>query len=83
MNRLFSPLFIIKAKHKYVITRAHTKGPLMNRHNGLAISDERRELLDQFQFLNVNYSVFQRRGDNELAPGNSDDTSFNECRGNA
>ena len=55
----------------------------MNRHNGLAISDERRELLDQFQFLNVNYSVFQRRGDNELAPGNSDDTSFNECRGNA
>jgi NAD-dependent dihydropyrimidine dehydrogenase PreA subunit len=24
----------------------------------------------------------QRRGDNELAPGDSDDTSFNECRGN-
>ena len=54
----------------------------MNRHNGLAISDKRRELLDQFQFLNVNYSVFQRRGDNELVPGDSDDTSFNECRGN-
>lgn len=61
----------------------HTqKGPLMNKHNGLAISGSRRELLDRFQFLNVNYSVLQRRGDNELAPGNGTDTSFNERHGN-
>lgn len=54
----------------------------MNKHNGLAISGSSRELLDRFQFLNVNYSVLQRRGDNELAPGNGGDTSFNERRGN-
>lgn len=39
-------------------------------------------MLDRLQLLNVNYSVLRRRGDNELAPGDSSDTSFNESHGN-
>lgn len=39
-------------------------------------------MLDRLQLLNVNYSVLRRREDNELAPGDSSDTSFNESRGN-
>lgn len=63
-------------------THTHTQGPLMCKHNSVAIISERGAMLDRLQLLNVNYSVLRHWGDNELAPGDSSDTSFNESRGN-
>lgn len=48
----------------------------------MAISSSRAKTLDRLQLLNVNYSILRCWGDNELAPGDSGDTSFNESRWN-
>lgn len=68
--------------HACTHTDTHTREALMSKHSSVAISGERWRMLDQLQLLNVNYSAWRRWGDNELAPGDSSDTSFNESCGN-